>query len=320
MAGARGPAAEFEEQLRRVATTEATVLLAGENGCGKSRAARRLHLASARAEGPLVEVDVSALATGLLEAELFGHEEGAYTGAHRAREGRFVKAHGGTLVLDGVEDISADVQVKLLRVLQERVVEPLGGVPRDVDVRVVATTSGDLSARVGRGDFREDLYYRLAVVTLEVPPLRARLDQLPELALALSEAVARRSRVPQRVFGPEALGRLQAHRWPGNLREFENAVERVLVLGAAAGGEVGAAELEFLGHEEDSEVERLARRALAEGLTVDELGLALIDAAVQEEAGNLSAAARRVGLTRRALEYRLRKREGDDDEAEASKS
>jgi two-component system response regulator HydG len=318
VAGSSGPAMEFEGQLSRVASSEATVLLAGENGCGKSRAAWRLHQTSGRASGPFVEVNVSALATGLLDAELFGHEEGAYTGAHRAREGRFAKAHGGTLILDGVEDLSQDVQVKLLRVLQERVVEPLGGAPRDVDVRLVATTCGDLAARVERGAFREDLYYRLAVVTLEVPPLRERLGQLPEFVQALTEAIARRTRVPQRAFGVDALERLAAHRWPGNLRELENAVERVLVLGVGQPGEVSVEELAFLGTGEGSEIERIARSALAGGLTVAELELALIDAAVREEAGNLSAAARRVGLTRRALEYRLRRRESrTEDEPEA---
>ena len=191
----QGPqAGPFEAQLRRVAGSAATVLLAGESGSGKSRAALELHRASDRAAGPFVEVDVSALSPTLVEAELFGHEEGAFTGAHRARRGRFQRADGGTLVLDSIENLAPEQQVKLLRVLQERIVEPLGGAPEEVDVRLVATTAGDLRARVERGEFREDLYYRVAVVTLDVPPLRLRLGELPLLVEVLGEAVAARAR------------------------------------------------------------------------------------------------------------------------------
>jgi len=313
VAGKSGVAAELEERLLRVADSEATVLLVGESGSGKSRAAARLHALGPRAAAPRVETQVSALASGILEAELFGHEAGAYTGADRARPGRFRRAEGGTLVLDGVEDLAPEVQVKLLRVLQEREIEPLGGDLVAVDVRVVATTSVDLQAAVERGEFREDLYYRLAVVQLEVPPLRRRLEDLPLLVESLAQGVAERARVAARPFGPEALERLARHPWPGNLRELENCVERVLVLGAAREGAVASGELDFLGDPGESGALRLARRALEEGLAIEELSGAMIEVAMEEAEGNLSAAARRVGLTRRALEYRWRRRESGEE-------
>lgn len=313
----RAPAAaELEERLARVAGSTATVLLTGESGSGKSHAAAELHRRGPRAAGPLVRVDVSALSPTLLEAELFGHAEGAYTGASRARRGRFERAEGGTLVLDGVENLPLEHQVKLLRVLQERVVEPLGGDPVPVDVRVIATSAADLRERVEAGGFREDLYYRLAVVTLEVPPLRARLEDLPPLVERFVAAAAERARVPARRFGEAALERLAAHAWPGNLRELENAVERVLVLRGEGDGEVRPEELEFLGEHAEDEVHRLARLALAGGIELEALEAAMIQEAVEEQRGNLSAAARRVGLSRRALEYRLnRLREGRGEEA-----
>jgi len=284
------------------------VLLEGESGVGKSRAAERLHRLGPRAEGPFIEVAVGALSPTLVEAELFGHEEGAFTGARQARLGRFRQADGGTLLLEGIENLGTEQQVKLLRVLQERVVEPLGGRPQDVDVRVVATTAVDLGARVADGRFREDLYYRLAVVTLEVPPLRSRLEELPELVAALTESRAALLGVPARPFGAAALERLAAHGWPGNLRELENTVERVLVLGGdGSAGEVRDEELDFLEREARGEDRELARQALARGLGVEDMGLAMIEEAVREQRGNLSAAARQVGLSRRALEYRLRR-------------
>jgi len=300
-------AAEFESQLERVASSPATVLLEGESGSGKSFAARRLHEASPRKEGPFLGVSVAALSPTLVEAELFGHEEGAFTGAQRAREGRFARADGGTLLLEGVETLGEDQQVKLLRVLQERVIEPLGGVPREIDVRVIATSAVDLRAEVEAGRFREDLYYRLAVVTLRVPPLRSRMADLPQLVEELVGRVAARIHVPTRTFGAPALERLAQHGWPGNLRELENAVERVLVLAPTGAEGVDPAELDFLGEETVGEARRLAREALAHGLGVDDMGLAMIEEAVREQRSNLSAAARQVGLSRRALEYRLRR-------------
>lgn len=299
-----GAEARFEAQLERVAASEATVLFEGENGSGKGTAARQLHQHSARRDGPFVEVSLAALSPTLIEAALFGHEEGAFTGAHKARRGYFSRASGGTLVLDAVETLPEDLQVKLLRVLQERHVEPLGGVPEEIDVRFVATAGVDLRGEVEAGRFREDLYFRLAVVTLRVPPLRARLDELPRLVEVLVARIAERNRVAPRRVGAAALERLGQHAWPGNLRELENALERVLILAPPGVDEVGPDELEFLDEPVEGELARLAREALSLGITSEEMEKAMIEAAIEEQRGNLSAAARQVGLSRRALEYR----------------
>jgi len=306
----------FTADLRRVAGAEVTVLIEGEPGSGKSLAARTLHEHSPRAAGPFVVADLAALAPSLIEAELFGHEEGAFTGADRARPGRFRRATGGTLVLEGVEELPPELQVKLLRVLQEKVVEPLGGEgPVTVDARVVATSARDLAGEVREGRFREDLYYRLAVVVLTVPPLRARATDLAGLAQAIAKTVAARTGVPPRRLDAGALARLEEHAWPGNVRELENALERVTVLAPpddeGRPAPVTAEEFDFLGEAVAGAAERLAAQALAHGLTLDRIGLAVMEAALQEQRGNLSAAARRLGLSRRAFEYRLSKLRSD---------
>ncbi|HVS10172.1 MAG TPA: sigma-54 dependent transcriptional regulator [Planctomycetota bacterium] len=299
----------FRARLEQVAASDATVLIRGESGSGKDLAAAALHAASPRAAGPLVVVSLAALAPTLVEAELFGHEEGAFTGAHRARLGRLRQAHGGTLVVDDVDSLPGEVQSKLVRVLQSRVVEPLGaehGVP--VDVRLVCTTQRDLAAEVQAGRFRGDLYWRLAVVPLEAPPLRARLEDLPELARHLVRRLASERRLVPRELEPAALERLAAPAWPGNVRELENALERVLVLaerGAGGAPPVRAEELEFLAQACEGVAPELAERALAHGVTLEALERALLEAAVRQQRGNLAAAARQLGLTRRALEYRL---------------
>jgi two-component system, NtrC family, response regulator PilR len=297
----------FRARLEPIARSAATVLIRGESGCGKNLAAQALHEGGARAGGPLVVVSLAALAPSLVEAELFGHEEGAFTGAHRSRNGRFRQADGGTLVLDDVDSLPSEVQGKLLRVLQERVVEPIGGeVPIPVDVRVVCTTVRDLRELVATGSFRADLYWRLAVVELEVPPLRARLDDLPELAEALIDRIAGERKLATRTLSDGAVARLREHAWPGNVRELENALERVLVFAGEAGGRpIEADELAFLERTAPSAADEIAERALARGLRLEDIEQALIERALREQRGNLSAAARQIGLTRRALEYRL---------------
>ena len=308
-----GPSAaslEFAERLARLAASDVTVLIEGESGTGKGFVARELHRASARAAEPLVEVQLAALAPSLVESDLFGHEEGAFTGAQGARQGRFRRAGDGTLVLDGVDVLPAEVQVKLLRALQERRVEPLGA-EADVAVgaRVIATSTGPLGAEVEAGNFREDLYYRLAVVVLEVPPLRARLEDLPRLTRALSARVAERAGVALRELSEEASTALAAHPWPGNIRELENALERVhvLPLGGNAEQPIAAEEFDFLGESTLGEVDRVAERALALGLTLGDFEQALLGAALREQRGVISAAARQVGLSRKAFDYRLEK-------------
>lgn len=302
----------FETQLLQAASSDATVLLTGGSGSGKGAACRRLIEASDRARGPVVVCDLAAVAPSLLEAHLFGHEAGAFTDAHRARPGAFRKAEGGTLILDDVDVLAPDAQPKLLRVLEERVVEPLGSehaIP--VDVRVLATTNRDLGHLVERGRFRQDLYYRLAVVALAVPPLRARRGDVPLLATELVAHVARRAGVGERELTPEALEALDEHPWPGNVRELENALERVLVLRAE--GPIQAEEFAFLDEATRGVAGELATRALAAGLTVDELTEALLETAFEEQRGNLSAAARQVGLTRRAFEYRLNRAQVEEE-------
>jgi two-component system response regulator HydG len=304
MIGACEAFRRLERELAQVAPSDVTVLIRGESGSGKNLAARVLHERSARAAGPRVEVHLAALAPTLLEAELFGHEPGAFTGARAARRGRFELADGGTLVLDGIEGLPLEIQPKLLRVLQEREVEPLGAeVARPIDVRIVATSAASLAGRVREGRFREDLYYRLAVVEIEVPPLRARLDDLPALGAALLARGAERHGVPLRRISDGALERLRAHAWPGNLRELENALERVLLLPAepGAGAPIAAAELVFLSEAAEGVPGRLAREALAHGIDLPALERALCELALREAHGNLAAAARVLGLTRRAF-------------------
>ena len=311
----------FRTDLERLADSPATVLLEGEPGSGKTRAAAALHRASRRAEGPLVAVDLAALAPSLIEAELFGHEEGAFTGATRARAGRIRRADGGTLVLEGVERLPAELQGKLLRCLQERTVEPLGAeAPVPVDVRIVATSTADLAVEVQEGRFREDLFWRLAVVRLRVPPLRSRTEDLDALVDELVAAIARRLGVGARALSTDARVRLARHPWPGNVRELENALERVLVLAprdeAGSAPPVAGEELGFLAEAVAGAPERLAGEVLAQGVALDALQRALFDRALEEERGNVSAAARRLGLTRRAFEYRLaRLRDASPEEA-----
>jgi DNA-binding NtrC family response regulator len=313
----------LETEIRRVAPSDVTLLIEGESGSGKNLAARAVHAASARKDRPYVEVQLTALSPTLLESELFGHEAGAFTGAEQARVGRFLRAQGGTFVLDGVEALPPEVQVKLLRVLQERAVEPLGS-ERSIalDVRLIALSSRDLEGEVRAGRFREDLYYRVAVVRLRVPPLRARVDDLPELCELYLARAAQRLGVAQRSLTAAAFERLRAHAWPGNLRELENVLERVSILAPRASGgaearggrraapardiaaPIEAAELDFLAEASEGVAEDLARQALAHGIGLEALERAVIARAHSEQRGNVSAAARRLGLSRRAFETR----------------
>jgi two-component system response regulator HydG len=219
------------ETLRQAAPTSATILLAGESGTGKELAARLVHDLSQRAGGPFVPINCAAIPEGLLESELFGHEKGAFTGASSRKEGRFERAHGGTLFLDEVGDMSPAVQVKLLRFLQDGVLERVGGIePVLVDVRVVAATNKDLAAEVKAGRFREDLFYRLDVVSVRLPPLRDRREDVLALASFFLRRVA--EGLPKQVtgFSPAAAAALEAYAWPGNVRELQHAVERAVIL------------------------------------------------------------------------------------------
>ncbi len=219
------------ETLRQAAPTEATVLLVGESGTGKELAARLLHDLSARAAGPFVPINCAAIPEGLLESELFGHEKGAFTGAVSRKEGRFERAGRGTLFLDEVGDIPLGVQVKLLRFLQDGVLERVGGTePIRVDARVVSATNKDLAAEVRAGRFREDLFYRLDVVALRLPPLRERREDVPLLASAFLRRFAEKNGKAVSGFTPAALVALERYAWPGNVRELQHAVERAVIL------------------------------------------------------------------------------------------
>jgi transcriptional regulator with GAF, ATPase, and Fis domain len=219
------------DKVRRVAPTDATVLIGGETGTGKELIARAIHSASRRRDRPLIKVNCAALPAGLVESELFGHEKGAFTGAIARHTGRFELAEGGTIFLDEIGELPAETQAKLLRVLQEREFDRVGGTsPRKVDVRVIAATNRDLLRAVREKAFREDLYYRLSVFPILLPPLRERSDDIPLLARFLLDKFA--VRIGRRFEGidPGTLRRLMAYRWPGNVRELENVLERAVIL------------------------------------------------------------------------------------------
>jgi len=223
--------AALRTMLRKVAPTEATVLIQGENGTGKELVAHEIYHASARSQGSYIKVNCAAVSETLIESEFFGHEKGAFTGATERREGRFELADGGTLLLDEISEISPKLQAKLLRVLQEREFERVGGSKTiKVDVRVLATTNRDLRKAVAAGEFREDLYYRLNVFPLHVPPLRERMPDIPLLAKNFLERIARKHGIATPGFSAEASQQLLTHPWPGNVRELQNTIERAVIL------------------------------------------------------------------------------------------
>ena len=229
--GGSGAVRALVEQVRRVATTAARVLITGENGTGKELVARAVHAQSSRAQGPFIEVNCAAIPSELIESELFGHMKGSFTGAIQDRAGKFEQADGGTLFLDEIGDMSLAAQAKVLRVLQEGEVTRIGGAKvRKVDVRVLAATNKKLESEIAEGRFREDLYYRLNVVPITVPPLRDRRDDIPMLVHHFVQRIGKESGLPAKALDPEAMDRLVALEWPGNIRELRNTVERLLIL------------------------------------------------------------------------------------------
>jgi len=296
--------------LQKVAETDLTVLVRGESGTGKELVAQALHNLSPRRGRPFVAVNCAAISRELVESELFGHEKGAFTGADARRQGRFEAADGGSILLDEIGDMAPETQAKVLRVLQERSFERVGGSkPIDVDVRVIAATHRNLEQEVGKQRFREDLYYRLKVVTLELPPLRERPEDIPALSQRFLERVTTRLGLEKRQLGDAALARLVRHRWPGNVRELANVIEQAAVLAPAPvieeadlklGGEPGSADgaahpdpagLSFADAKR-SAVERFERGYLLEAL--------------RRSGGNISRAAEAMGMVRQSLQQKIR--------------
>ncbi|MBI4483832.1 MAG: sigma 54-interacting transcriptional regulator [Acidobacteria bacterium] len=230
MVGDSRPLREIKKQILRVARTDVTVLLQGESGTGKEIAAEVIHGLSRRAQGPWVRINCGAIPELLLESELFGHERGAYTGAFTSYRGKIRMAHGGTVLLDEISALSLAAQVKLLRLIQEGEVEPLGSCPVTVDVRIIATSNTDLWSCVRSGTFREDLYYRLAVMPIELPPLRERKEDVPALAEHFIRRFRRDLGVPRPVcLTRESLEALLRYDWPGNVRELENVIQHAML-------------------------------------------------------------------------------------------
>ncbi|MGA2441514.1 MAG: sigma-54 dependent transcriptional regulator [Tepidisphaeraceae bacterium] len=257
---------QVRQKIEQVSRSNATVLIRGESGTGKEVVARAIHLASGRRERPMLAVNCAALSENLLESELFGHEKGAFTGADKLRRGRFELADGGTLLLDEISEIAAALQAKLLRVLQESCFERVGSsLTQQVDVRVIATTNRNLERCVEEGDFRRDLFYRLNVVPIEIPPLRNRLEDIPELCRNFVHQASKREKAAFRHIEPEALALLQHYDWPGNVRELQNILERAVVLESEP-GVIRAQTIEpWLKHQHAAPVaEGLAGRPLAE--------------------------------------------------------
>jgi len=305
--GGSEPMRRVLEQIRKVAPTDATVLIVGESGTGKELVARALHTGSQRREKSFVSVSCAAIPEGLLESELFGHEKGSFTGAVRRKLGRFELAHEGTLFLDEVGELPASVQVKLLRVLQERRFERVGGEETvEVDVRLVSATNRDLPAMVKAGRFREDLYYRLDVVPIRLPALRERPGDVEELARYFLARAAPRLGRAVKGFEPEALDLLRRHSWPGNVRELENVVEQALVF--AEGELVTAAELPQTVRRAPAPAGLTmpsGERSLTE--TLEDIERQLILAAYEKAKGVKAETARLLGIKPSALYYKLEK-------------
>jgi two-component system, NtrC family, response regulator AtoC len=310
---------EVLQKVEQVAPTSSTVLLRGETGTGKELVAHAIHINSPREEKPFVRVNCASLAPGVLESELFGHEKGSFTGAVERRRGRFELADGGTLFLDEVGDLPMEVQIKLLRTLQEREIERVGGNETiKVDVRVVSATNRNLEKMIEEGEFREDLYYRLNVFPINLPPLRDRLEDLPILANHFIAKFARQMGVPASGASADGLAKLREYNWPGNVRELENIIERAMIL--ARGAPLGAQHLDFgrraqpanqSGPVPVTPAAPAAAAAVEDGKSLAERLLDSerkeIVAAVEKSRGNIASAARQLGINRSTLYYRLRK-------------
>ena len=302
----RSPAMrEIFHTVERVAPTRATVLLAGESGVGKDMIARAIHQHSPRKTHAFVKVDCSSLPENLMESELFGDENGAFPGANATKPGKFEQADQGTVFLDEIGDVPSNIQVKLLRILQDRQFERLGSnVTRNVDVRVIAATNVDLRAALEQGRFREDLYYRLNVVPISIPPLRERKDDIPFLAIHFVHKLGKELGATAKDISPPAIDRLLDHPWPGNVRELENTIARSMVL--ASGDILQPADIRIEAPRNQTlSAGQQQTPLLPEGETLEHWEQMMIREALRRANGNKSQAARLLGLTRNALRYRL---------------
>ncbi len=307
---------ELRALIRRVAPTDATVLIQGESGTGKELVARELFRTSSRSGAPYIRVNCAAIPENLIESEFFGHERGAFTGALTRREGRFVLANTGTILLDEVSEVSMGLQAKLLRVLQEKELERVGGNKTiSIDVRVIATTNRHLEESIARKEFREDLYFRLNVVPIHVPALRDRVEDIPALATAFLERSARRLGVPTPTLGPECREALLSHSWPGNVRELENVLQRAVIFGG--GAETLSAEHLRLGRPRplsrdmtSSSVQHESAASFLPALgpvlpTLEQVEKDLIFAALKRCSNNRTHAAKMIGISLRTLRNKL---------------
>jgi DNA-binding NtrC family response regulator len=301
---------QVRAMIDKVADTDATVLVRGESGTGKELVARELHdRSSTRSTGAFVAVNCAALPHELIESELFGHEKGAFTGAAARRKGKFEQANGGTLFLDEIGDMSANVQAKLLRALEERRIERLGGdesIP--VDVRIVSATHRALEEEIETGNFRADLFYRLRVVTIDIAPLRERREDIPVLASTFARLAAERHNLPQRTIGREALKQLMEYDWPGNVRELKNVIERGAIM--SEGDELDAIEIGQPSQKKATDIS--ANGNLAVPYTSDfrddrrEFERRYIARCLEESGGNVTRAATVLGMHRQSLQHKLR--------------
>ncbi|MFN7937928.1 MAG: sigma-54 dependent transcriptional regulator [Bryobacteraceae bacterium] len=303
--GRSRPMQEIFATVMRVAPTRATVLLAGESGVGKDLIARAIHYHSPRRDRPFVKINCTAIPENLMESELFGYEKGAFTGAAVSKPGKFEQADTGTAFLDEIGDVPGSIQVKLLRVLQEREFERLGSNKTlRIDVRVIAATNVDLRAALEQGTFREDLYYRLNVVPINIPPLRDRREDIPYLAKHFVEKLAPELGSAVTSISEAAIDALLQYYWPGNVRELENVIERSLVLASGTKLEPSDIRLDAM-PKARGPVSQTASFTLPDGMSLDEYEQAIIKEAMKKANGNKSQAARLLGLTRNALRYRL---------------
>jgi transcriptional regulator with PAS, ATPase and Fis domain len=290
------------DRLLRVAPLRATVLVFGESGVGKELVARAIHFNSPRREFPFLAINCAAIPTGLIESELFGHEKGSFTGAHVRTRGKFETAHRGTLFLDEIGETDLSTQAKLLRVLEEKEFMRIGG-DREVrvDVRVIAATNADLEAMVERGAFRRDLYYRLKVVTIQVPPLRERRGDIATLVEAFLDELARANAVPRKTISPAALEALSNYQWPGNVRELKNILESVLV--SSPGDRILPEDLPPSVLRERAAP---ARPVVSAGTRLEDMERDLIRATLEQTGGNRTHSAALLGIGVRTLQRKIR--------------